>query len=66
MKVICVYNDNGRHFIKIGKEYDAEDIASPDFYFFKIKGSRYMATYPKSCFITIEEYRNRKLEEIGI
>jgi hypothetical protein len=49
--------------LTIGREYEVEDIY-PDCYFIKTE-NRY-SKYPKAFFITLEEYRNQKLEELGI
>ncbi len=71
MKVICVKNtSNGvKYKLTIGKEYKVlnyynnrntiiwiinEDAISGD------------GAYPKECFITQEEYRDKKLKELGI
>lgn len=61
MKMICVNNDNCKR-ITIGKVYNANGIVYPDIKDDNgVKGS-----YLSSRFITVEEYRNRKLTEIGI
>ena len=65
MKVICVDNYEGVVSLIIGKEYEAE-YYNADYYSIRTENSRYMITYPKYCFVTLEEYRNKRLEEIGI
>lgn len=52
--------------LNIGEEYD---LGEDDVGFYKIYemcDEVWKYYYPKDLFITLEEYRNRKLEEIGI
>lgn len=65
MKVICVDNYEGVVSLIIGKEYEVEYYI-PGYYSIKTENSRYTITYPKYCFITLDEYRNKRLKELGI
>jgi hypothetical protein len=65
MKVICIdNNDNHLHLITIGKIYDVEGQDS-DCYFIRCD-SGFIVLYLRCYFITKEEHRNKRLEEIGI
>lgn len=75
MKMVCIDNSvgNARH-LNIGQICDADlpstfsSIPSPefssDYYILKIDG--HISWVRAKCLIPIEEYRNRKLGEIGI
>ena len=68
MRVVCIKNEY-EYNLTIGKEYDAEVVISSitGREFFCIKNDIAIKNcYSKDIFITIEERRNRKLEEIGI
>ncbi len=70
MKVICI-NNGGFTELIIGKEYECEEITgyySNDNMFNKYYTLiiNYLEIYPIELFLTIEEYRNRKLGELGI
>ena len=69
MKVICIGNKNKKDaFIRfklaIGKEYECigEDESS---YLILFK-DRFKIWFSKEIFINISEYRNKRLEELGI
>lgn len=64
MKVVCIDNINNQLTLTIGKIYDAEG-HDRDYYFIK-SDIGHMILYPKNLFLTMNEYRNKKLEEIGI
>jgi hypothetical protein len=74
MKVVCIKNsylDWGggicKYDIIIGKEYEC--LNGSDFvddYLISFDNDHRAMYYPKSFFITKEEYRNKRLEEIGI
>ncbi len=78
MKVICVNNENYAELI-IDEKYDTIGITMYDpydfepyyrldisnAYFFK-KTIILPHLYPKKLFITLQEHRDKKLEEIGI
>ncbi len=70
MKVICVknrneYNDDIRQYeLTIGKEYTPYLINSTWYYIGLDNG--YRSVFPKSWFMTKEEYRDKKLEDLGI
>lgn len=74
MMVICIKNsylDWGggicKHDITIGKEYDAYIAAyESNSYYVVINDDGIKNAYPLTYFITLEEYRNKKLGEIGI
>jgi len=82
MKVICVDNnnvllDNKWNDITIGKEYTCVDINKIyykmifsehfcNIHCFILDDSKIYCIYPKNLFISLEEYRNKRLEEIGI
>ncbi len=69
MKMICVNNDNGDEDINltIGKEYECSGSYYGNYSFCKLVNDigKWIAC-PKNYFITLEEYRNQKLEELGI
>jgi hypothetical protein len=64
IRAICINNKNSALHLTIGKEYECivrnEDIIEI------INDRGYYGTYYMSNFITIEEYRNKKLKELGI
>jgi len=73
MKVVCIDNKGyhpelDNHFcLTIGKEYDAYiGIYECDFYYEVKNDEGTKNTYPLTYFMTLEEYRNQKLEELGI
>jgi hypothetical protein len=70
MKVICIKNDDLwlNHELTMGKEYEYSSE-------FEFTGTKYilvrtddgkMRSCPMEIFITLEEYRDKKLEELGI
>lgn len=66
MKIICIKNkiENITWEITIGKVYESK-IDKKNFYqIINERGAIFY--YPKELFITMSEYRNHKLEEIGI
>jgi hypothetical protein len=65
MKVIGIdNNDNHLRLITIGKIYDVEG-HDRDCYYIKCD-SGFTVLYLKRYFLTLDEYRNKKLEDIGI
>ena len=73
MKLICVDNiyytvDNKRIIlpITIGKEYNVYSDGPPDYYILTDDNGSCFFSYTKRYFITKEEYRNSRLEDIGI
>ena len=72
MKVICIDNVNkqkkissSEHFsLTIGKWYECINITNH--YYMIINDLGFENTISKNYFLTKEEYRNQKLEEIGI
>lgn len=66
MKVICINNDDGLVNLTIGKEYDAVNTDKfANSYLIK-NDYGFIWIYLKSWFITLEEHRNKKLEELDI
>ncbi len=76
VKIICIkkaYNhyNFAKNDLTIGKEYE---YVNGDFvykhagevYIFVKDDKDYWDYYPKKCFITKDEYRHKKLEELGI
>lgn len=74
MKVICVNNKNNKGVVIypnliIGKEYEMKtiiktfDYSDDQYEYYVIDNNIY---YSKRDFITLEEYRNKRLEEIDI
>lgn len=77
MRVICVNNIDYINYhddkvitkfdLTIGKEYDAYiAIYESDSYYVVKNDSGTKDPYPLTFFMTLEEYRNKKLGEIGI
>lgn len=77
MRVICVEKVEGEEYsnITIGKEYEYQtSIGTSDsplescnnIYYLITDESNATFIYPSNCFMTKEEYRNKKLEELGI
>lgn len=66
MRVICVDNDAGHVNLTIGKEYDAENTGKFANSYLVKNDYGFIWIYLKSWFITLEEHRNRKLEELDI
>jgi hypothetical protein len=71
MKVICVKNISDiykNHFnLTVDKEYDADIKVINHKIFYCLRNDLAIKNmYDKSYFITKEEYRNKKLEELGI
>ncbi len=66
MKVICINTGNHR-YLTMGKMYECEfDYEQISKCVLIIDDGGVCDFYSKSYFITIEEYRNKKLEKIGI
>lgn len=66
MKLVCIDNKNYEiPFITIGKEYECikED---NEYYYILEDDNNINIISSKHLFITLDEYRNKKLEEIGI
>ncbi len=72
-KVICIKNTDKicqiLHYLDdnltIGKEYDAEYITEYQKYLILNDKNSYIY-YPIEWFITVEEYRDKRLKELGI
>jgi hypothetical protein len=68
MKVICI--DKKYPDLTIGKEYDATSRSDSDNYMIQHESdnSNYLkfGLFSKSSFMTLSEYRSKRLEEIGI
>lgn len=70
MRVICVNNEGFIH-LTLGKKYDAKlatvDVPSGQIiYYYVIDDAGCENIYSTKLFMTMGEYRNKKLEEIGI
>jgi hypothetical protein len=80
MKIICISDDNtliiGKKYseaidsyyefnLTVGKVYEYFNIDNINWYQI-IDDSGFKFYYPPCFFITIEDYRNKKLEDIGI
>ena len=67
MNVKCISNNSGDYiYLTVGKEYTYINIFHQVKYYRIIDDTNSSNVYPMKCFLTLEEYRNRKLEEIGI
>lgn len=66
MKVICINNDDGLVNLTIGKEYDAENVSKYANSYLVKNDYGFVWIYLKKWFITLEEHRNKKLEELDI
>lgn len=68
VKVICI--DKKYPELTIGKEYDAILRSDSDSYMIQYKSdnSNYLklGLFSKSSFMTLEEYRNKRLKDLGI
>lgn len=69
MKLICINNKMDRHDdsyfnLIIGKEYECTK--ETEFYYVVKVNNNYEGIFEKYYFITIDEYRNQKLSELGI
>lgn len=64
MKLICIDSGNWTN-LTTNKIYECDDFIYDSCYLI-INDRNQILAYPKKYFITIEEYRNRRLEEIGI
>lgn len=69
MKVVCVNEFNMGFLDEIlcltkGKEYDCVLVEGN--YYLILLDNGYTRWFEKGLFLTLEEYRNRRLEEIGI
>ena len=67
MKLICINNKIGEHNylnLIIGKEYEC--IKETLFHYVVKVNNNYRGVFEKYYFITMEEYRNQKLRELGI
>lgn len=64
MKVVCISND--RHYnITVGKVYEVEEFFSIDSGYYQIRNdSGNIFGYEVKHFITLKEYRRRKLDSI--
>lgn len=68
MRLICVNNIDDGHltYLTIGKEYKCLQIVNYENKYTIINDNHNVFWYSKSLFATIEEYRNKRLEELGI
>jgi hypothetical protein len=77
MRLICIkknINEEvpfgiGYYNLIIGKEYECSDMmSSPNWIceYYRIIINNVYYIFPCDCFITLDEYRNQKLEELGI
>ncbi len=79
MIVVCINNYDGKlkHSLTVGKIYKVEYITDfgihldsyglPEYIqYLIIDDDDVMRYYPKDCFITQEEHRDKKLENLGI
>ncbi len=71
MKLICVKNidilSKNRNPLTINKKYHVLFLKDPFNYIIEVEDDSGVKNwYPKDWFITIEEYRQQKLEELGI
>jgi hypothetical protein len=69
MKLICINNKIGKHDdinfnLTIGKEYECTN--ETEFYYVVKINNNCEGLFEKYYFITMEEYRNQKLRELGI
>lgn len=64
MRLICVNNYDDILFLTIGKEYKC--IRNDDRIYVVINDTGNECIYLKKYFLTIDEIRNKKLEELGI
>ena len=62
MKVVCINNSDGWHYLTKGKIYD---IIKEDNYNYNIINNKgYNSWYPKSCFKLLSEIRNEKINKL--
>jgi len=67
VKVICIDIQNNPPWwnLTIDKIYDSCEVTHERTIYI-VDDSGLGRYYPRSCFITLDEYRNQKLEDIGI
>lgn len=72
-KIICIKNNTEGgfvcHHLTIGKEYECFDtyFNNDVFYFCAVRDDNNESMlFPKNYFLTLEEYRDKKLKELGI
>ncbi len=63
MKLICI--KNGFCALSIGKEYNTCQLKKDKFWWV-VNDDQISFPYPVEWFITLEEYRNQKLRELGL
>lgn len=63
MKVICISRDSKDCKLTIGRQYDAYNIETSCEV---VNDDGINCYYSFSLFITLEEYRNNKIKELGI
>ncbi len=66
MKMICIKKVGISDSLTIGKEYDMSAFEYNGAHFLTINDGGLFDIYPKSWFISVEEYRQKRLEELGI
>lgn len=71
MKIKCISTKSSEilgalhyNFITIGKIYETLEVS--DYYYYIINDNNERSNFYKGCFITIEELREQKLEQLGI
>ena len=65
IKLICVNNKNSLS-LTLGKEYYAYVITAGNTYYRLFNDKGKINSYTTDLFMTLEEYRNKRLEELGI
>ncbi|MDD4157432.1 MAG: hypothetical protein PHY08_12775 [Candidatus Cloacimonetes bacterium] len=70
MKVVCISNECYEYYrgtkLLMDEKYVAYySYSCADHYLIEYKPN-YRGLYKKSCFITLEEYRSKRLKELGI
>lgn len=69
MKVICIDNKGCENILTIGKEYEMKtiiktfDYSDDQYEYYVINNKTY---WSKKRFLNLDEYRNSRLEDIGI
>ncbi|MDD4157431.1 MAG: hypothetical protein PHY08_12770 [Candidatus Cloacimonetes bacterium] len=68
MRLICVNNIDDGHltYLTIGKEYKCLQIVNYENRYTIINDNHEVFWYSRKLFISLEEYRDKKLEDIGI
>ncbi|MDD4157434.1 MAG: hypothetical protein PHY08_12785 [Candidatus Cloacimonetes bacterium] len=72
MKVVCIINEGCEYYLTIGKEYECLQIIpygcsyKYSYRCYIIDDNNNRGNYFTYRFITLDEYRDKKLEELGI